>query len=94
MPGLLSDAEIGAAISARPGWTRRGDAIERSFELPSFAAAVAFVVRVGFLAEALDHHPDLDLRWRTVRVSCSTHSAGGITANDLELASAIDLVAP
>jgi 4a-hydroxytetrahydrobiopterin dehydratase len=93
MTSLLDDAAVAAALAARPGWTRDGAAIVRVFERPSFADAIAFVVRIGFLAEAASHHPDLDLRWRTVRVELSTHSAGGITDQDFDLARAIDEVA-
>ncbi len=79
---LLSDAEITAALSALPGWSRSGDEIEKTFELDSFPDAIAFVVRIGFLAEAADHHPDLDVRWRRLRVALTTHDAGGLTTKD------------
>src|SRR5438105_4529255 len=90
----LADAEITAALASMPGWAREGDEIVKGFELASFADAIAFVVRIGFLAEAADHHPDLDIRWRRVRVALSTHDAGGLTNKDVELAHAIDGVAP
>jgi 4a-hydroxytetrahydrobiopterin dehydratase len=86
----LSDDEVREGLARLPGWERDGDVIRRSFELPGFPAAIAFVVRVGFLAEAADHHPDLDVRWRTVHVALTTHDAGGLTARDLELAARID----
>jgi 4a-hydroxytetrahydrobiopterin dehydratase len=86
----LTDDEIRGGLSSLPQWTREGDAIRRSYTLPSFPDAIAFVVRVGFLAEAADHHPDFDVRWRTVHVSLSTHDAGGITTKDLDLARQID----
>ena len=89
----LSDAEITAGLADLPGWERVGDEIVKRFERPSFADAVTFVVRIGFLAEAADHHPDLDLRWRTVRVALTTHDAGGLTGRDLALASAVEGVA-
>ncbi len=66
----------------------------RTYECPSFADAIAFVVRIGFFAEAKDHHPDLDIRWRKVRVLFTTHDVGGLTDWDFELAAAIDGVAP
>ncbi|MGH9033741.1 MAG: 4a-hydroxytetrahydrobiopterin dehydratase [Acidimicrobiia bacterium] len=90
---VLSADEISAGLGSLAGWAREGDAIEKTFELRSFPDAVAFVTRVGFLAEAANHHPDLDVRWRKVKVSLSTHDAGGITAKDLDLAGEIDAVA-
>lgn len=90
---LCSDAEIETALAELPGWERAGDEITKSFGRASFPDAIAFVTRIGFLAEANDHHPDLDIRWRTVRVALSTHDAGGITTKDLSLARAIELAA-
>ena len=75
--------------AALPGWERQGDEIVRTFECASFPDAVAFVVRVGFFAEAADHHPDLDIRWRKVRVALTTHDAGGLTQLDVDLAAQI-----
>ena len=86
----LSDAEITAGLSALPGWTREGDEIVKTFDCGSFPGAVAFVVRIGFFAERADHHPDLDVRWKRVRVALSTHDAGGLTAKDLDLATEIE----
>jgi 4a-hydroxytetrahydrobiopterin dehydratase len=92
MPPLPDDA-IRKGLDSLPGWERRDNEIEKVFELPSFADAVAFVTRVGFLAEKADHHPDLDVRWRRVRVALSTHSEGGITDKDFALAGEIEGVA-
>jgi 4a-hydroxytetrahydrobiopterin dehydratase len=89
----LSDDEVRTGLGSLPGWERRNDEIEKVYELPSFADAIAFVTRVGFLAEKADHHPDLDVRWRKVRVALSTHSEGGITGKDLALAGEIESVA-
>jgi 4a-hydroxytetrahydrobiopterin dehydratase len=89
----LSDDEIETALSGRPGWSRDGNAIRTSYERASFPDAIAFVVRIGYLAEAADHHPDLDVRWRTVHVTLSTHDAGGITGKDFDLAQQIDAAA-
>ncbi len=83
---LLSDAEVTAALGSLPGWARSGDEIEKTYELASFPDAIAFVVRIGFLAEAADHHPDLDVRWRKVRVALTTHDSGGLTDKDADLA--------
>ena len=85
----LSDEQVRDALGGLPGWERDGEAIRASFQLPSFPDAVAFVVRVGFLAEAANHHPDLDVRWRTVHVVLTTHDSGGITDKDVDLAHAI-----
>ena len=90
---LLSEAEVGSALAALPGWSRTGDEIEKTFDRGTFPDAIAFVVRVGFLAESADHHPDLDVRWKRVRVALTTHDSGGLTANDVELAQQIEAVA-
>ena len=68
------------------GWEEQGGALVREFELPSFAAAIAFVNRVAAAADAANHHPDIDVRYRRVTVRWTTHSAGGITDRDRELA--------
>jgi 4a-hydroxytetrahydrobiopterin dehydratase len=86
----LSDAEITAGLSALPGWAREGDEIVKTFDCGTFPGAVAFVVRIGFYAEKADHHPDLDVRWKRVRVALTTHDAGGLTAKDLDLAREIE----
>jgi 4a-hydroxytetrahydrobiopterin dehydratase len=91
--GRLDDDSITTRLAGLPGWIRTGDEIERTFECPDFAAAIAFVVRIGFLAEAKDHHPDVDLRWRRVRVALTTHDVGGLSDRDFELAEQIDAVA-
>ena len=89
-PVRLTDADVESALAGLPGWERSGDEIVKVFERPSFADAIAFVVRVGFLAESTDHHPDLDVRWRRVRVALTTHDAGGLTALDVDLARRIE----
>lgn len=86
----LDDTDLDTALRDLPGWTRDGDAIATTYELDDFASAIAFVTRVGFLAEAADHHPDLDIRWRTVHVALTTHSEGGLTEKDITLALAIE----
>jgi 4a-hydroxytetrahydrobiopterin dehydratase len=89
MPAL-PDAQIAELLGARPGWERRDDEIVKTFELPSFPAAIAFVARIAERAEAANHHPDLDIRYRKVTVVLSTHDAGGITAKDFTLADEIE----
>lgn len=85
----LSEDEIGQRLGALDGWSRSGDAIERAYRFDSFADAMAFVNRVATLAEEADHHPDIDIRYDRVRLSLSTHSAGGLTARDFALAERI-----
>lgn len=92
MASKLSDIEIQRALGARSGWSRRGNAITRTFEFPTFPAAIAFVTRVAEAAERMNHHPDVDIRYTKVTCSLSTHSAGGITAKDFKLAEEIDAV--
>ena len=94
MRSRLDEAGIAEGLASLPTWSRDGDEIVRSVECPSFAAAISFVVRVGFLAEAKDHHPDIDIRWRTVRLRLTTHDLGGLSDWDFELAAAIDEVTP
>jgi 4a-hydroxytetrahydrobiopterin dehydratase len=89
----LTDAEITAALAGLPQWQREGDEIVRQFELPSFPEAIEFVRRIADLAEAADHHPDLDIRYRTVRVALTTHDQGGITTRDFDLATSIEATA-
>lgn len=92
-PPKLSDIEIQRELGTVSGWTRRGDAIVKSFTFESFPQSVAFVVRAGFVAEALAHHPDLDVRYTKVGVLLSTHDAGGVTELDFRLARALDAIA-
>jgi 4a-hydroxytetrahydrobiopterin dehydratase len=87
---LLSDEEIAQALVESP-WEREGDAIAREREFPDFAAAIAFVNRVADAAEQADHHPDILIHgWNKVRLTLSTHSEGGVTDADRELARTID----
>lgn len=82
------------ALARLPGWTHEGDALTREFVFPSFRDALAWMVRVGFEAEALDHHPEWTNVYRTVRVRLNTHSAGGrVTALDVELAARLGRLA-
>ncbi|KID28413.1 4a-hydroxytetrahydrobiopterin dehydratase [Prauserella rugosa] len=90
MTELLDDDRIRTALEHLPHWQRDGDAITREAKLPSFPRAIEVVNRVAELAEAADHHPDVDIRWRTLRFSLSTHSAGGLTEKDISLATEID----
>ncbi len=89
---MLSDEERGAALERLPGW--RYDpaerAIRRDFRFADFGEAFAFMARVAIAAEKADHHPDWSNSWNKVAVALSTHSAGGVTAKDVELATAMD----
>ncbi len=85
----LDDQQIAQRLKALPGWERRGDEIRRTFSFPDFKAALAFVNRVGELAEAMNHHPDIDIRYSKVTLALTTHDAGGLSARDFELAGRI-----
>jgi 4a-hydroxytetrahydrobiopterin dehydratase len=90
---LLGDSEIEAKLSGLPGWERSGDAIAKRFERGDFVGSVEFVAALVEPAEAMGHHPDLEVSWSTVTVTISTHSEGGLTAADFELAAKIDALA-
>ena len=90
---LLSNDQIDHWQQAHAEWQRDGDALTRLVECRSFPAAIELVQRVGEVAEQRDHHPDIDIRWRTLRFVLSTHSEGGITDKDTALAETIDELA-
>jgi 4a-hydroxytetrahydrobiopterin dehydratase len=92
MTALLTDTQIDEALTRLPEWRRDGDTIERKTELESFPHAIAVVNRVAEIAESVNHHPDIDIRWRTLTFRLSTHSDGGLTAKDTSLAGQIDEV--
>jgi len=89
----LSSAEIDRHLSQMPGWSRDGDAITRKFTFADFPDAIAFVVRLGFDAQAADHHPDLLINYRRVTVTWSTHDEGGVTDKDVNGARQADKIA-
>jgi 4a-hydroxytetrahydrobiopterin dehydratase len=89
MAQLLDDAAITEALAGLPGWSRDGDALVLTAKLPTFLGAIGVVDRVAEQAEAVDHHPDIDIRWRALTFRCSTHSEGGITELDTNLAATI-----
>lgn len=93
---VLSDEEVLRALEAPdgPAWELAGGQLVKSVSCTDFARALSFVNDVGRLAEEADHHPDIDIRYSRVTLALVTHSAGGITGRDLELARAIDAVAP
>jgi len=90
----LSDEQIEQELAGLDGWERAGDAIQRVFELDDFKGSVDFVNRLTPEAEGMNHHPDLAISWNKVTVTISTHSEGGLTANDFELAKRIATLAP
>jgi 4a-hydroxytetrahydrobiopterin dehydratase len=87
---LLSGQEVEARLAELDGWQRDGDSIKRQFQFKDFVGSVDFVNRITPLAEEMNHHPDLEISWNKVTVSLSTHSEGGLTENDFQLASKID----
>jgi 4a-hydroxytetrahydrobiopterin dehydratase len=93
MPPRLSDLEIQRALGSLPGWARRGEVLTKSFTFPTFAEGIDFVQRVARAADAVAHHPDIDIRYTKVVCTLSTHDAGGITSNDLSLAGTIETLA-
>lgn len=86
MAERLSDIAIQRELGNLPGWSRRGDVITKTYQFRTFMAGIDFVVAVAKAAEAADHHPDIDIRYTKIVCALSTHSAGGITQNDLDLA--------
>lgn len=90
MATKLSDLEIKRALGALPGWTRKGSALTKTYSFARFADGIRFVDRVAELADSMDHHPDIDVRYTNVTFSLSTHDAGGITQRDLDLAKGIE----
>ena len=90
---LLSDEEIEARLAGLERWERRGDAIVREVDCGDFMGSVDLVNRIAPVAEEMNHHPDLDISWSKVTVSLSTHSQGGLTDSDFELARRIDTLA-
>jgi 4a-hydroxytetrahydrobiopterin dehydratase len=89
----LSDEEIEERLAGLDGWERAGDAIRRQFTFEDFKGSVGFVNRLTPEAEEMNHHPDLEISWNKVTVSATSHSEGGLTENDFELARRIDAAA-
>ncbi|HLM17196.1 MAG TPA: 4a-hydroxytetrahydrobiopterin dehydratase [Acidimicrobiia bacterium] len=89
-PTALDDDQITTRLGTLQGWVREGVEIVKTFELPTFPDAITFVTRVAERAEAANHHPDIDIRWRNVRIALTTHDAGGLTDLDFDLATEIE----
>jgi 4a-hydroxytetrahydrobiopterin dehydratase len=90
---LLGDSEIEARLGELEGWAREGEAIAKEFDRGDFVGSVRFVESIVNPAEAMNHHPDLEISWSKVRVTISTHSEGGLTGADFDLAAKIDALA-
>ena len=88
--GVLSATDIDAAVQTLDGWEHSDGALRRSVTFPSFLGGIEAVRLVADAAERADHHPDIDIRWRTVTLVLVTHSAGGITEKDVTLAREFD----
>lgn len=90
MPEVMDEQAVDAALRERPEWSLEDGAIKRSVDAPSFLAGIEIVDEVAKAAEAAGHHPDIDIRWRTVTFALVTHSAGGLTGHDFAMAGTID----
>lgn len=86
----LEAGQIEEFLSGHDGWSREGDSLVRTFEFADFTGAMGFVTRVALAAEKAFHHPDIDIRWNQVTLRLSTHSEGGLTDKDTDLADTID----
>lgn len=93
MVALLSPEDLANRITALDGWEGDTGGIRRAYKAPDFMTGIRLVSVVAEAAESMNHHPDIDIRWRTVTFAVSTHSAGGVTELDLELAGRIDALA-
>lgn len=89
-PTLLSEDQIIAKLRQLKGWSRSGSEIRKVIESADFVHAMGLVNSIALLAEKQNHHPDIDIRWNKVTLALSTHSAGGLTENDFNLARSID----
>ena len=92
-PVKLADGEIEFALSSLNAWTRNGGEITKTFAFTKFLDGIAWVDKVALAAEKLDHHPDLDIRYNKIKATLATHSAGGLTKLDFELAKEMDPLA-
>ena len=93
MEGRLADQDIARQLQTLAGWRHAGGVLERDYKTDGWPTTLMLVNAIGFFAEAADHHPDLEVHWGNVVVRLSTHSAGGVTAKDLELARLIEQTA-
>jgi 4a-hydroxytetrahydrobiopterin dehydratase len=89
----LEQAEIDRLLKTLPEWTQSGDALQRTFKFGDFVASMSFVNKVATLAEQLQHHPDILVRYNKVTLTVTTHDAGGLTSKDFDLATKCDAMA-
>lgn len=90
---LVLDHEIDVFLESHPDWSRSGNELTRMFTFKDFNESMGFVTRIAMEAEKADHHPDIDIRWNKVTLTLSTHSEGGLTVKDLDLAGTADSLA-
>ncbi|HEX8851565.1 MAG TPA: 4a-hydroxytetrahydrobiopterin dehydratase [Gemmatimonadaceae bacterium] len=90
MSEQLPDLDIQRALGKLPGWARRGNALVKTYRFRTFRAGIDFVDRAAAVADRMDHHPDIDIRYTKITCTLSTHDAGGITQKDLTLAGELD----
>ncbi|HET9425637.1 MAG TPA: 4a-hydroxytetrahydrobiopterin dehydratase [Gemmatimonadaceae bacterium] len=86
----LDDATLKDALKSLPGWGIESGAIVKTFKFATFSEGIGFVQRIAAKADAMDHHPDIDIRYTKIRVALSTHDAGGITDMDVKLAGEVE----
>ncbi len=86
----LTEDEIQQHLPKLPGWTRQGETISKTYQFKDFSHALDFVNQVGQTAEAVQHHPDIDIRYSKVTLALTTHDSGGLTQKDINLAAACD----
>jgi 4a-hydroxytetrahydrobiopterin dehydratase len=90
---LLSESDVTSALAELNGWSGDPSALTRTVTAPDFPTGIRIVDEVAVAAEEMNHHPDIDIRWKKVTFTLSTHSAGGVTEKDVELARRIDAIA-
>ena len=88
----LAEEQIEQALKALPGWVREAETIVKTFTFEWFTPAMGFVTKVALLAERFDHHPDIDIRYKTVRLLLTSHDSGGLTERDINLAKEIEAI--
>jgi 4a-hydroxytetrahydrobiopterin dehydratase len=93
MPRLLEPDEVTERLRELDGWQGDTHAIRRTYKAPDFPTAIRIVDEIAMAAEEMNHHPDIDIRWRTLHFSNATHAVGGVTRFDMELAGRIDRIA-
>jgi 4a-hydroxytetrahydrobiopterin dehydratase len=90
MTDKLNDESIDGWLNGRKGWSRSENLLTKTFEFSSFRDAIVFVNRVATIADTVNHHPDIDIRYQKVLLSVTTHDAGGLTETDFDLAQRVD----